>query len=228
MRTPQPLTLSQRRRTFLIRPAYVLGLLFFAPLLTPLATANEVYAYLGDNFTFATFPYVTSDYISGDFTTSTILGPNLTDYPITPQTYSFSDGVFDWTQTNTTIDTFPRSAHLTQFLVTTDGYGTLESATFELFQIIDKAPWSTIGSTQIGELMVGPTGDYASFAPSTGITSFAINNTPGLWGPDFDPPGGVPEPATGFLTLTALLAAAFRARTRIAQGLRPSAPTHQC
>jgi len=196
-----------------MRPVCILGLLLFAPLCGALAHAAEVYAYLGSDFTSAYFPYTTSDFISGLFTTSIPLGPDLVGETIVPATYSFSDGSFDWTSSNSSISSLT---------VTTDAYGTLESASVSIVGSDPGLPFP--GATCEGcHLDIATSGDSIGeeeLGIGTTLDGYASNSTPGIWGPDFDPVGGSPEPATAGLVATALLAFAFLSRKRIAQGVR--------
>ncbi len=182
------------------------------PLCRPIASATEVYAYLGADYTSVDGPYTTNDYISGSFTTSSILPPNLTNSPITPLAWSFGDGIFDWTNSNS-IDLVSD--------VSTDAYGTLTSAYIELYGtlLIPQPPDSPLQF--VGEMFIRAWGDDVTlydlnYGPSP--IGEASNSVPGKWGPDFDPPDNVvPEPASVVLfTSAALLAFAFRGRRRLA------------
>ncbi len=87
-------------------------------------------------------------------------------------------------------------------LVSTDSYGTLTSATFTIL--------GTSGLFDGG----GYDGLNVSL-DSQAVQSFAgtaTANSSGKWGPDFDPPSDVPEPASIFLMPAALFAFALRAR----------------
>jgi hypothetical protein len=218
----------QRRRTFLKRPARILGLLVCAALCGPLAHAAEVYAYLGSNFTTVSGIYTTSDYVSGEFTTLTPLDPNLVNQSITPASYSFSNGVFDWTDANSSF--FPWYP----LLATTDAYGTLLSASFELTSTYGP-PWTaSLGGFSYGNgiLLVSSAGDE-SYTHTNGTAPAALYDGDGAsvqvgkWGPDFDPID-TPEPATPHLTLSAFLAVALLARKRIAPGPRQPTSIHHC
>lgn len=201
-KTPPMPTHSQSRRILSSRTASVTGLLLFATLFRPPAKATEVYAYQGQDYTFATGGYTTADYISGDFTTPTPLAANLTGHGIVPQTYSFADGYFDWTNTDSTIQTFT---------VTTDAYGTLASADIQLSQL---------HGSDASYLYITPGGDSVATGLDLHPAGDATNSTAGIWGPDFDPlPPAVPEPASVFLASTALVAFALRAGKRIGRGV---------
>lgn len=71
------------------------------------ARADTVYNYVGQNFTFATVPYTTSDRVTGSFTVATPLAANLSNYSFSPESFTFSDGVQTLTQAQyETVGTF--------------------------------------------------------------------------------------------------------------------------
>jgi len=55
--------------------------------------ASVVYTYTGNDFTSVTAPYATSDFISGSLTLELALAPDLSFSPITPLSYTFTDGI---------------------------------------------------------------------------------------------------------------------------------------
>jgi hypothetical protein len=57
------------------------------------------YNYTGNDFTYAVAPYTTGDSIAGSFTIASPLAPDLVNQPITPSSYSFSDGLLSYTST---------------------------------------------------------------------------------------------------------------------------------
>src|ERR1700678_2331892 len=75
----------------------LLGGLAACILTLPLMASSVTYTYTGNDFNITTFPYTTSDSVSGDFTPATALGDDLSDMAITPATYSFTDGVQTFT-----------------------------------------------------------------------------------------------------------------------------------
>lgn len=204
---------SHQRPAFLKRFACALGLLVFGSLCTPVALATEVYAYLGSDYTSAHGIFTTSDYVSGVFTTSTVLGPNLQDASVIPLSYSFGDGVYDWTPSDSYINNINAT-----FTVSTDAYGTPTAVTIDLFNGL---PLAFGGNACIAcTFEIAPTGDSVLINFILGGSGgSASNTTAGEWGPDFDPPS-TPEPATAALTLAVLIAFAFSARRRIARSIR--------
>jgi hypothetical protein len=64
------------------------------------ASASVVYTYTGKNFTMVTSPYTTSDAATGSITLINALPDNLSNTPVNPLAFSFSDGIH--TVTNNT------------------------------------------------------------------------------------------------------------------------------
>ena len=75
--------------------AIILGL---GALAAPRANADVVYTYTGNDFTFATAPYTTTDRVIASFDLPSVLAPNLVLTTITPSAWSFTDGVQTLTQ----------------------------------------------------------------------------------------------------------------------------------
>jgi hypothetical protein len=70
-------------------------LTFLVALLTltlPLA-AETIYSYTGNPFGVASGPYTASDRVTGSFDVSSPLAPNLNNALITPDSFSFTDGI---------------------------------------------------------------------------------------------------------------------------------------
>ena len=200
-KTQSPAAASHRRPAFLTRSACALGLLLLASLCAPAALASEVYAYLGSNYTTTSGVYTPSDYIFGDFTTSTQLAGGLVNKSGTPLSFAFGDGVYDWRSSD--------SYTAVSFEVSTDASGTPTAVTIDLTVVINYISGQFCAVCQ---LKITPTGDSVSVSDGTGS-----NTTAGKWGPDFDPP--TPEPASAVLTLAALIAFAFPARKRITRSI---------
>ena len=64
--------------------------------------SSTTYTYTGNVFTTAYAPFTLANSVSGSFTITT-LSPDLLDDPVTPTTFSFSDGVNTFTNTNASI-----------------------------------------------------------------------------------------------------------------------------
>ena len=71
--------------------------------LMPLSLLADTYTYTGSDFTTAGTPYTTPDSISGSFSVSAALGA---DGGFTPNSYSFTDGVYTFTPSDSTIIQF--------------------------------------------------------------------------------------------------------------------------
>ena len=59
-----------------------------------------IYTYTGNDFTNVTGPFTTSNYVTGSVTLSAALGDNLGPVMVTPNAFSFSDGVDTISSTN--------------------------------------------------------------------------------------------------------------------------------
>ncbi|HEX5228104.1 MAG TPA: hypothetical protein VFW44_10355 [Bryobacteraceae bacterium] len=63
----------------------------------PMMASSVTYTYTGNDFVTVLAPYTTSDFVGGNFTLASALGDNMALAPITPLSYSFSDGVQTFT-----------------------------------------------------------------------------------------------------------------------------------
>jgi hypothetical protein len=85
----------------------IIGVVFLAVLLVCSATAvhaQTTLCYTGNDFTATTSPYTTSDSVSGCVTLNVPLASNTSaDYSGDVTSYSFSDGVQDFTNLNSTL-----------------------------------------------------------------------------------------------------------------------------
>jgi hypothetical protein len=170
------------------------GVLLSASLM---ARADTIYTYTGNDFTSATGPYTTSDFVSGSFTLASPLGDDLSNYTVTPLSFSFSDGVQTLTNSSTDLT-------LINFVVTTNSSGAVTEWSIDL---------STQGGGGIythnnpgvlvndeGELSDGSFG-YTTNSPGT----FTVAETPAV----------APEPASLLLLGTGLLGFAVFWRRRL-------------
>lgn len=195
----------------LTRPAVWLGVLILATFCTPPANCTPlgaIYTYTGNDFTSASAPFTTSDKITGSFTVAAALGDNQSLTSITPIAFTFSDGVY--TVTNLTAISY-----------------FIEVATNSLGQITD---WE-IGINESALPLIQTLGPISDL---TDCCSDLVSNA--SWTGFGDNPQGdngswtatlLPEPSPFVLTITALLALAFVARKRVAQGMRQSAQMHR-
>lgn len=173
--------------------------LLLAMLCTPLANAGVIYTYTGLDFIESSGPFTTSDSINGSFTVATALGDDLSNVFITPESFTFSDGVD--TVTNLT-------AHDPQFFFfTTNGAG----------QITD---W-LIGLNEVAGPLIQTLGPVSDL---TDCCSDIVENASHTIG-DYNPRGdngswtsanSTPEPAPFALMATGLLALVLVGRKRIA------------
>jgi hypothetical protein len=71
-----------------------IALPLLAIVLVPLpAAADTVYTYTGNSFTQAFGAYTTDDFVSGEFTVTAPLAPDMDSELVTPESFSFTDGV---------------------------------------------------------------------------------------------------------------------------------------
>jgi hypothetical protein len=73
---------------------------------TLIAHADSIYTYTGHDFTFASAPFTTGDFVSGSFTTTTPLADNLDQATIAPASFRFNDGIDTISNANALEDTF--------------------------------------------------------------------------------------------------------------------------
>lgn len=198
MSVPAVLRKSVFRLISQLRSAVAPGVLLLAMLYTLLANAGVVYTYTGIDFIGSSGPFTTSDSISGSFTVTTALTDDLSNVSITPESFTFSDGV------DTVTDLTANDA---LFFVTTNGVG----------QITD---WSIDINEYAGPLIqtLGPVSDLTDCCSdivenaSHTIDDANPQGYNGSW-TSADP---TPEPAPFALMVTGLLALALVGRKRIA------------
>jgi hypothetical protein len=198
MSVPAVLRKSVFRLIGPVRSAVAPGVLLLAMLCTPQANAGVVYTYTGMDFFYSGGPFTTSDSISGSFTVPTALSDDLSNVSITPESFTFSDGVYTVTDV---------TAHDAFFSLTTNGVG----------QITD---WSVDINEIAGPLIqtLGPVSDLtdccSDLAENASKTIDDMNpqGYNGYW-TSADP---TPEPAPFALMVTGLLALALVGRKRMA------------
>ena len=86
------------------------------------------YTYHGNPFTDARLPFTTSNSITGSVTLSAALPPDLPYQEVTVSSFSFSDGINTWDQTNSYLNTAPPSL----IGVSTDAHGAIDAWTIVL------------------------------------------------------------------------------------------------
>jgi len=168
----------------------LLGGLAACILTLPLMASSVTYTYTGNDFTINTFPYTTSDSVSGYFTLATALGDGLSDVAISPVTYSFTDGVQTFT------NAAPPST--VTFDVSTSATGAITE-----WYILLQNPYAP-GQTYDVETADGlaETRDFGEFPEGAGVGQGVILFDPGTW---VQSGGGTsPTPEPGYLGLIAL------------------------
>ncbi|MGD0420377.1 MAG: VPLPA-CTERM sorting domain-containing protein [Xanthobacteraceae bacterium] len=142
----------------------LLGLLAFMSLLgfSP-ASADTIYTYMGNDFTSISGSYTSTEMVTGTIDLATALGDNFGLGPISPVSYSFSDGQQTLTNTN---------SYISNNLFETDSAGTIDQWLWGVFNPLLYT--SQIDTYNTSGLIV----EDAVFTP----TSLAFNlGNPGTW-----------------------------------------------
>ena len=163
------------------------------------AWAGVTYTYTGHDFTTASAPYTTSDFVSVTLDFTTALAGGLANSTVHPTSWIFSDGV--QTLTNTSVGFFA------SFSITTDVSGRITAWS------MGEQATSFLDIPAINTSSV--TGDSAyrdSFSQSATVTGAA-----GVWtSPDAEP-AAIPAPPTASLFGLALAGLVFVRRSRSAR-----------
>jgi hypothetical protein len=174
--------------------ACVAGFLFNT---VPYAHGAATYNYTGNVFTSVSAPYTTSDSVTGSFTLAAPLADNLTSFTtVTPQSFTFSDGVAGETITNTS------SGVGSAFSFETDGSGAITR-----WQVV--VDINSVFNFSISTINApGTTGVFDQAQHQGGTESGENTNSPGTW-------AAVPEASTCSMVLVGLtmVGAVVRRRT---------------
>ena len=162
----------------------------------PYAHGATTYNYTGNLFTSVSFPYTTSDSVTGSFTLAVPLADNLTSFTsVTPQSFSFSDGVAGETTTNTT----PGVG--SSFSFQTDATGAITKWQV----VVDITSVSNFSISTINS--PGVSGVFDQAQHGGGTESGENTNSPGTW-------TAVPEASTCNMVLVGLTLVTALARRR--------------
>jgi hypothetical protein len=172
--------------------------------------ADTTYIYTGNDFNIfqqlgSTQPYNTSDFISGEFTVSTPLAPNLTTFPvITVESFSFTDGI----NTITNLSSFLLPA---AFRINTDAHGSITEWAIQL-ETIDPSGLS-IEIATLNVVSSGAIFDVGGDATATMNFSGQVDGSPGTWtNPTLV---AAPEPSSLMFLATGLVGSAGLIQRRI-------------
>jgi hypothetical protein len=204
------------RAGFRNRLSCALGAFVLLAVCSQSAWADSVtYTYQGDSFTQFLGSYACSGgvgecNISGSFTVDAPLGANFAEQLITPVSFSFTDGVNTWTNTNSTD---------TEFLIATDASGNISfwdvtaqfgpSTDYYDFETVYGAPVSLDETSECFD--PGGCANTASLNMNPSRSPSPNIPMPGTW---TETATTVPEPGVIFLLIAGLVAVGFMARHR--------------
>lgn len=181
-------------------PTWVALLLGLACLGSAKARADVTYTYTGNPFTYAEYPFTTSQSVTGSFVLSQPLADSLSFATITPLSFIFIDGEQSIASTN---------AYQGTFSVSTDSAGVIDAWNISLASqpssVVPEIVTAYYGPGDLGNSDMG-------FYP-TGIGYAYVRDAPGTWAVS-SVISSVPEPSALWILGSGLLGLAFLCRGR--------------
>jgi hypothetical protein len=133
------------------------------------ANASVMYTYVGHDFTIATSPFSLTDAVDGSIILSQPLGDSLVDASVTPIAFSFSDGVYNYTNA----DTF----YVDGIIFSTNAAGAITAWDVDL-ELTEPYPLTGINILCCSYDL---TGDQGTYDYNFGPTGIGINMDKGSW-----------------------------------------------